>query len=60
MEKLNTTITFTCPGCKETFDFDHVDEFEFVPCPVCGSAYMTIRKGKALLLESFESTILVR
>ena len=54
MEKMNTSITFTCPGCKETFEFDPVDEYQLVSCPICGIDFMTIRKGQTLLLESFE------
>ncbi len=54
MQKLNTSITFTCPGCKETFEFDPVDEYQLVSCPICGVNFMTFRKGQALLLEYFE------
>lgn len=54
MEKLSTPITFTCPGCKENFEFDPVGEYQFVPCPICGIDFMTIRKGQTLLLESFD------
>ncbi len=54
MEKMNTSITFTCPGCKETFEFDPVDEYQLVSCPICGIDFMTVRKGQTLLLESFE------
>ncbi len=54
MQKINGSITFTCPGCKETFEFDPVDEYQLVSCPICGSNFMTIRKGGTLLLESFE------
>ena len=54
MQKINGSITFTCPGCKETFEFDPVDEYQLVSCPICGIDFMTIRKGETLLLESFE------
>ncbi len=54
MEKMNTPITFTCPGCKENFDFDPVGEYQLVPCPICGIDLMTIRKGQTLLLETFK------
>ncbi|MGD0071156.1 MAG: hypothetical protein ABSB71_06340 [Candidatus Bathyarchaeia archaeon] len=54
MEKMNTSITFTCPGCKETFEFDAVGEYQLVPCPICGIDFMTVRKGRTLLLEPFE------
>ncbi len=48
-----STLKFTCPGCKETFEFDIVGEYEFVPCPVCGANCMTVKKGKTLMLEAF-------
>ena len=51
---MNTSITFTCPGCKETFEFDPVDEYQLVSCPICGIDFMTVRKGQTLLLEPFE------
>lgn len=54
MEKSNESITFSCPGCKETFEFDRVDEYQLVPCPLCGIDYITIKKGQTLLLENFE------
>ena len=54
MQKINGSITFTCPGCKETFEFDCVGEYQFVPCPICGIDLITIRKGQTLKLEYFE------
>ncbi len=54
MQKINSSIIFTCPGCKETFEFDLVDEYQLVSCPICGTDFMTIRKGQTLLLVSFE------
>jgi Zn finger protein HypA/HybF involved in hydrogenase expression len=54
MQKISSSITFTGPGCKETFEFDHVGEFQFVPCPICGTEFMTIQKGQELLLKPFE------
>jgi Zn finger protein HypA/HybF involved in hydrogenase expression len=54
MKRMNATILFTCPTCHENFEFDSVGEYEFVPCPVCGADYVTIKKGKKLLLENFE------
>jgi Zn finger protein HypA/HybF involved in hydrogenase expression len=54
MKKLNAPITFTCPRCKEIFEFDCVGEYELVLCPVCGTNFMTVRKSQTLLLESFE------
>jgi len=53
MKKM-TTIKFTCPGCHANFEFDSVGEYEFVPCPVCGTDYVTIKKGNKLTLENFE------
>jgi Zn finger protein HypA/HybF involved in hydrogenase expression len=56
MQKINSSTTFTCPRCKETFKFDHVGEYQLVPCPICGIEFITIRKGQELLLlEPFES-----
>jgi Zn finger protein HypA/HybF involved in hydrogenase expression len=49
----NKTLKFTCPGCKESFEFDSVGEYEFVACPVCGANTMTIKKGQTLMLQTF-------
>ncbi|MGA3290015.1 MAG: hypothetical protein ABSD42_07255 [Candidatus Bathyarchaeia archaeon] len=54
MEKMNTSITITCPGIKEIFEFDSVGEYQLVSCPICGIDFMTVRKGQSLLLKSFE------
>lgn len=54
MLKNNRSVVFTCPKCRETFEFDQVDEYQYVPCPICGIELMTIRKNQALLLEPFE------
>jgi Zn finger protein HypA/HybF involved in hydrogenase expression len=54
--KKSKTVTFTCPGCKETFEFDQVGEYEFVPCPICGTNYMTIKKNQTLMLQAFSFT----
>jgi Zn finger protein HypA/HybF involved in hydrogenase expression len=54
MQKIDSSISFTCPGCKENFEFDCVEEYQFVPCPICGISLMTIRRGQKLQLESFE------
>jgi Zn finger protein HypA/HybF involved in hydrogenase expression len=53
MKKTNASITFLCPGCKQNFEFDDVDENQFVPCPICGIDFITIKKGQTLLLENF-------
>jgi len=52
------TIMFTCPECKSNFEFDAVEEYEFVPCPICGTHYVTIKKGSKLILEVFEQTLM--
>jgi transcription initiation factor IIE alpha subunit len=58
MKRMNATVLFTCPGCHANFEFDSVGEYEFVPCPVCGADYVTIKKGKKLLLENFEQNLM--
>jgi Zn finger protein HypA/HybF involved in hydrogenase expression len=57
VQKINESITFSCPGCKENFEFDTVGEYEFVPCPICGTEFMTVKKGQTLQLESFEFSL---
>jgi Zn finger protein HypA/HybF involved in hydrogenase expression len=47
-------LTFTCPGCKEKFEFDRVGEYQLVPCPVCGIDLITIKKERKLQLQPFE------
>lgn len=54
IKKADASITFTCPTCKSTFEFDYVGEYELVHCPICGMEFMTTQKGKALQLELFE------
>ncbi len=54
MNKTIESITFLCPECEETFEFDLVGEHEFVPCPMCGTEFTTVKKGQKLLLECFE------
>jgi Zn finger protein HypA/HybF involved in hydrogenase expression len=54
LEKTVDAISFLCPGCKGNFEFDPVGEYQFVPCPICGSDFMTIKKGQKLLLKPFE------
>ncbi|MCL4429345.1 MAG: hypothetical protein M1167_01205 [Chloroflexi bacterium] len=53
MKKM-TTVKFTCPECHASFEFDSVGEYEFVPCPVCGTDCFTIKKGNKLLLQIFD------
>lgn len=54
MNRMIASIVFVCPGCHETFEFDSVGEYEFVACPVCGTDYVTIKKGSKLVLENFD------
>jgi hypothetical protein len=56
MQKILPTITFTCPECGETFEFDMVGEYQLVPCPLCGIDCMTVKKGETLLLKCFDFT----
>jgi Zn finger protein HypA/HybF involved in hydrogenase expression len=51
---MSNPLAFACPRCKQTFEFDLVGEYELVPCPVCGTEFMTVRKGQKLLLQGFE------
>jgi Zn finger protein HypA/HybF involved in hydrogenase expression len=55
MEK-SATIIFRCPECHENFEFDMVGEYEFVPCPVCGTDCVTIKKGNKLTLQIFSES----
>ena len=54
MQKLEIPLTFTCPVCKGNFQFDRVDEYQLVPCPICGIGFITVRAGQTLLLKDFE------
>ncbi len=54
MEKIESTIIFTCLGCRERFEFDSVGEFQLVSCPICGIHYMTKRKDKTIQLQDFD------
>ena len=54
MQKIDESIIFFCPACKEKFEFDPVGEYELVLCPICGTEFMTVKKGQQLLLEHFE------
>ena len=53
MQRINSSIAFTCPRCRETFELDHVGEYQLVPCPICGTEFITVRKERTLLLEPF-------
>ena len=56
----NTTlasILFICPQCKKNFEFDAVGEYELVPCPVCGTKYITVKEGYTLRLKALEQNL---
>jgi Zn finger protein HypA/HybF involved in hydrogenase expression len=52
------SVLFNCPQCSADFEFDAVGEYELVPCPVCGSHLVTVKKGGKLMLEAFEQTLM--
>ncbi len=52
------SILFHCPQCNEGFEFDAVGENELVPCPVCGTEHVTIKKGHKLMLEALEQALI--
>ena len=54
MKKSKESITFSCPECKKTFEFDNVEDYQLVPCPICGVDYVTIKKNQTLTLQYFE------
>jgi len=59
MENMNTaSILFHCPQCKENFEFDAIGKNEFVPCPVCGTQYVTVQAGNRLKLEAIEQALM--
>jgi Zn finger protein HypA/HybF involved in hydrogenase expression len=51
------SILFRCPQCKVNFEFDPVGENEFVPCPVCGTHFVTTKSGSKLKLEALEQAL---
>jgi Zn finger protein HypA/HybF involved in hydrogenase expression len=51
------SILFTCPQCNENFEFDAVGKNEFVPCPVCGTHFVTVKAGNKLKLEALEQAL---
>jgi transcription initiation factor IIE alpha subunit len=55
MKTIDASIIFTCPECHCSFEFDAVGEHEFVPCPICGTDCVTVKKGSKLILETFDS-----
>jgi transcription initiation factor IIE alpha subunit len=56
MKKSAESILFHCPQCREYFEFDSVGENEFVPCPICGTDYFTVKKGNKLMLQNFSES----
>jgi lysine biosynthesis protein LysW len=56
LKKKPASMLFRCPECKETFEFDKVEENEFVPCPVCGTDYFTVKRNGKVTLQNFEET----
>ena len=51
------SILFPCPQCNVNFEFDAIGEHEFVPCPLCGTHFVTVKKGSKMMLETFEQQI---
>ncbi|MCL1977004.1 MAG: hypothetical protein FWG55_02685 [Candidatus Bathyarchaeota archaeon] len=54
--KNSLSILFHCPQCRERFEFDFVGEYEFVPCPICGTSCITVKKGSKLILQTFSES----
>jgi Zn finger protein HypA/HybF involved in hydrogenase expression len=52
------SILFHCPQCNENFEFDHIGEGEFVPCPICGANHITVKVGGKLKLEALEQALM--
>jgi transcription initiation factor IIE alpha subunit len=52
------SILFTCPQCNANFEFDAVGANEFVPCPLCGSHFVTAKKGSRIMLEALEEALI--
>jgi Zn finger protein HypA/HybF involved in hydrogenase expression len=51
------SMLLQCPQCKKNFEFDAVGENEFIPCPVCGTEFVTTKKGSKMLLEALENAL---
>lgn len=54
MQKFETPLTFVCPVCKGSFQFDQVEEYQLVPCPICGVDFITVRRDQKIVLEYTE------
>jgi DNA-directed RNA polymerase subunit RPC12/RpoP len=51
VERKDAPMTFFCPRCRESFQFNDVSKDQFVPCPNCGIELLVIKKNQDLLLE---------
>lgn len=59
MKNMNiASMLFHCPQCKENFEFDAIGKNEFVPCPVCGTKYVTVQVGNKVKLEAIEQALM--
>jgi hypothetical protein len=54
MQKTNASLILASPKCKKTFEFDLIGEYQYVPCPICGTELKTTRKDQTLFLELSE------
>ncbi|MGD6806934.1 MAG: lysine biosynthesis protein LysW [Candidatus Bathyarchaeia archaeon] len=54
----DASILFHCPQCKANFEFDNVGQDEFVPCPVCGTQFITVKSGNKVKLEAIEQALM--
>jgi Zn finger protein HypA/HybF involved in hydrogenase expression len=54
----DASILFSCPQCNEDFEFDAIGEGEFVPCPICGTDFVTVKAGRRLMLEALEQALM--
>lgn len=52
------SILFHCPQCNANFEFDAVNQHEYVPCPICGTQFVTVKDGNKLKLEALEQTLM--
>ncbi len=52
------SILFHCPQCNANFEFDAVGENELVPCPVCGTEHVTVKRGNRLTLVALEQALI--
>ena len=53
MENMNYSITFTCPGCFETLQFDNVGEYQLVTSPIVAATLLLIEKTNHFCLSIF-------